>query len=113
MIKHLLIPNPIADNAKFFNDVLIQLYREIYTAVTPFQFKEYVSGQRIHRWRQVSKRKEHEKTFNDLNSTDSQNGNSMNVNKYLKDSVRGNFTSYDVSRAENPKDLLPRFLKKL
>jgi hypothetical protein len=37
----------------------------------------------------------------------------MNVNKYLKDSVSGNFTSYDVSRAENTKDLLSRFLKKL
>ena len=109
-IKYLVIPNPIADNVKFFNDVLTQLYCEIYTAISPLQFKEYVSAQQIHRWRQVSKRKDHERTFNDLNSSDSKNGNSINVNKYSKDNV--NFTSCDVSRAENTKEHLTTVLEK-
>ncbi len=73
------------------------------------QFKEYVSGQWVHRWRQVSKRKQDEKTFCDLNSTDSKNGKSINVNKHSEDS--GNFTTYDVSRAENTNILSECFEK--
>ena len=70
-----------------------------------------VSGQQIHRWRQVSKRKEHERSFNDMNSTDLMNGNSMNVNKYSNDSI--NFKSCDASRAENTKEYLLKFLENL
>ncbi|CAB4016338.1 Hypothetical predicted protein [Paramuricea clavata] len=69
--------NPPALTVKDSNRAVIQDKQSSNSTAPDY----YFSGQWIHRWRQVSKRKEHENSFNDLNSTDSQNGNSMNVNK--------------------------------
>ena len=93
-IRHMLIPNPVSENTKFFNEVLLQLFNNVYDAISVVQFKDYVSAQRIHRWKLLTQRKAVHTTFKDLTSHASKNGNSINVRKYTDDN--SSFTKHDV-----------------
>ena len=44
-------------NIKLFNEVLLQLFNDVYDAIPVVQFKEYVSAQWIHRWKLLTQRK--------------------------------------------------------
>ena len=35
----MLIPNPVLENTKFFNEVLLQLFNDVYDAIPFVQFK--------------------------------------------------------------------------
>ena len=35
----MIIPNPISENTKFFNEVLLQLFSDVYDAIPVVQFK--------------------------------------------------------------------------
>ena len=35
----MLIPNPVSENTKFFNEVLLQLFNDVYDAIPVVQFK--------------------------------------------------------------------------
>ena len=35
----MLIPNPVSENAKFFNEVLLQLFNDVYDVIPVVQFK--------------------------------------------------------------------------
>ena len=35
----MLIPNPVSENTKFFNEVLLQLFDDVYDAIPVVQFK--------------------------------------------------------------------------
>ena len=36
---HMLIPNPVSENTKFVNEVLLQLLKDVYDAIPVVQFK--------------------------------------------------------------------------
>ena len=38
-IRHMLIPYPVSENTKFFNEVLLQLFNDVYDAIPIVQFK--------------------------------------------------------------------------
>ena len=41
----MLIPNPVSESTKFFNEVLLQLFNDVYDAIPVVQFKRlYVSS---------------------------------------------------------------------
>ena len=38
-IRHMLIPYLVSENTKFFNEVLLQLFNDVYDAIPVVQFK--------------------------------------------------------------------------
>eukprot|EP00794_Sanderia_malayensis_P001531 gene1531-1694_t len=49
--ERLLIPNPLTEKHKFFNEILIEIFRESYEMMSVESFTRYVISQRETRWR--------------------------------------------------------------
>ncbi len=50
--SRLLIPHPIIEKHKFYNEVLYELFNESYELMTFYAFVRYVTSQRESRWKQ-------------------------------------------------------------
>ena len=65
-LKDLVIPNPLRDFHKFYNERLEELYDSMCDLVSPDQFKQYVVNQRVHRWKLLSAFDQTEKYHKEL-----------------------------------------------
>ncbi len=51
MAKDLWIPNPLAQQLIFYNNILTEIYGTCCEIMAPLQIKDYVTSQRIARWK--------------------------------------------------------------
>ena len=82
-LKDLVIPNPLRDFHKFYNELLEELYDSMYDLVSPDQFKQYVVNQRAHHWKLLSAFDQTEKYHKEL-VEEGKSGYGINVKKYTQ-----------------------------
>ena len=85
----MIIPNPINNQTKYFNELTMELYHSTYVLFkSDVQFKEYNIAQRSHRWRLKKTHSEIESRYNALFKTvsaadkDCKDGFALNVFKF-------------------------------
>ena len=105
-LKDLVIPEPLTDHLKFYNNLTQELYTSCYGAVSTLQFREYLLSQRIVRWRIKMSVEKIQKKFENLCS--SNDGNAINIRKYTAEEV-SQATSKDCKRVENSIDIVEKF----
>ena len=106
------IPNPLTEAHRYYNKLLIQLYKTSYnSSLSPVQFTSYVLSQRLVRWKLIQDFEKVEKSFDDLIGN-GKSGNAFNAKKYSSEST-GGLSAKDLRRAENSFDMLSSLLKKI
>ena len=101
------IPNPLTEAHRYYNKLLIQLYKTSYnSSLSPVQI-----SQRLLRWKLIQDFEKVEKSFDDLIGN-GKSGNAFNVKKYSSEST-GGLSAKDLRRAENSFDMLSSLLKKI
>ena len=110
-LKDLVIPNPLRDFHKIYNELLDKLYDSMYDLVSPDQFKQYVVNQRAHRWKLLSAFDQTEKYHTEL-VQEGKSGYGINFQKYTQTELTG-LTAQDVKRIENTIVELNRHMQKL
>ena len=109
-LQELVVPNPINETNKIYNNILFELYKSGYDLMSPLQFKNYVVSQRLLRKKFNDKLKKVNNEFQDL-INGGKSGNSYNVIKYTSDDSM--FVAKDVRRAENTLKVLTDLQNKL
>ena len=84
-LKDLVIPEPLTDQLKFYNNLTQELYTSCYGAVSTLQFREYLLSQCIVRWRIKMSVEKIQKKFENL--CFSNDGNAINIRKYTAEEV--------------------------
>ena len=110
-LKDIELPTALKESHIFFNQLLHELFEEIYDLLSPVQFKDYVISQRVIRWKLVSTVEEIKKSFNDLLVTHS-SGYGENVVKYTSEEA-SQFTVKDLRRPENTSKIIKELLVKI
>ena len=94
------ISNPLTEVHRYYNKLLIQLYKTSYnSSLSPVQFTSYVLSEKLLRWKLIQDFKKVEKSFDDLIGN-GKSGNAFNVKKYSSEST-GGLCAKDLRRAEN------------
>ena len=83
-LQELVIPNPVNETNKMYNNILFKLYNSSYDLMSPLQFKNYVVSQRLLRKKFSDKLKKVNNEFQYL-INGGKSGNSYNVIKYTSD----------------------------
>ena len=83
-LQELVIPNPVNETNKMYNNILFELYKSSYDLMSPLQFKNCVVSQRLLRKKFNDKLKKVNNEFQDL-INGGKSGNSYNVIKYTSD----------------------------
>ena len=109
-LQELVIPNPVNQTNKMYNNILFELYKSSYDLMSPLQFKNYVVSQRLLRKKFNDKLKKVNNEFQDL-INGGKSGNSYNVIKYTSDDSM--FVVKDVRRAENTLKVLTDLQNKI
>ena len=109
-LQELVIPNPVNETNKMYNNILFELYKSSYDLMSPLQFKNYVVSQRLLRKKFNDKLKKVNNEFQDL-INGGKSGNSYNVIKYTSDDSM--FVAKDVRRAENTLKVLTDLQNKI
>jgi hypothetical protein len=94
--SRLLIPNPITEKHKFYNELLYELFNDSYELMTHDAFILYVTGQRQSRWK-IKQRLDSMRLY-EIKLAESKDGHWQNIRKYVGDQVM--LTSKDMKPAE-------------
>ncbi|CAB4016594.1 uncharacterized protein LOC110249849 [Paramuricea clavata] len=94
--SRLLIPNPITEKHKFYNELLYELFNDSYELMTHDAFILYVTGQRQSRWK-IKQRLDSMRLYK-IKLAESKDGHWQNIRKYVGDQVM--LTSKDRKPAE-------------
>ena len=62
-LKDIELPIALKESHVFFNQLIHELFEEIYDLLSPVQFKDYVIIQRVIRWKLVSTCRENKEKF--------------------------------------------------
>ena len=104
-----MIPNPITDKHKYYNDVLYELVDESYDLMVPNAFVKYVIAQRETRWN-FKKKLDAAKSY-EARLDESSDGHWQNVRKYSASEAR--LTSKDLKPAERSVEFLTEIINDL
>ena len=107
--KDLWIPNPLTQQLSFYNNVLTEVYGSSFEIMAPLQFKDYITSQRITRWK-IEKDVTHlkQKVQNVLNS-ESKDGRAQNVARFSSEVMR-TVRPGDSFKAESCKKVIQQML---
>ena len=94
--SRLLIPNPITEKHKFYNELLYELFNDSYELMTHDAFILYVTGQRQSQSK-IKQRLDSMRLYK-IGLTESKDGHWQNMRKYVGDQVM--LTSKDMKPAE-------------
>ena len=102
-------PNPLTQQLSFYNNVLTEIYGSSFEIMAPLQFKDYVTSQRITRWK-IEKDVTHlnQKVQNVLNS-ESKDGRAQNVARFSSEVMR-TVRPGDSFKAESCKKVIQQML---
>lgn len=94
--SRLLIPNPIMEKHKFYNELLHELLNDSYELMTHDSFILYVTGQREIGWK-IKQKMERMRLYK-MKLAESKDGQWQNIRKYVGD--QATLTSKDMKPAE-------------
>ena len=110
-LKDIGLPTALKESHIFLNQLLHELFEEIYDLLSPVQFKDYVISQIVIRWKLVSTVEKIKKSFDDLLVTHSSRYGE-NVVKYTSEEAC-QFTVKDLRRSENTSKIIKELLVKI
>ena len=111
-LKDIELSTTLKESHIFFNQLLHELFEEIYDLLSPVQFKDYVISQRVIRWKLVSTVEKIKKSFDDLLVTHSSEYGE-NVVKYTSEEATSSLNLLKEIVAKNKSGLDEKIIKQV
>ena len=95
----------------FYTEVLTELYQSIYGLVSPGQFKDCLLAQHHQQWRLKRANNNFIRSYNNLLSLESKDGNSINVRKFANSDLSRFWSGY-MAKALRAQETVERLIVK-